>query len=98
MCLMVYGSTMKIKDLTASSFSNIYPTTENKGIHYRLEHWMCDLDIDIDTTCTAKLFINLAVNGRFSYIFRRKKKIFVNFFFKFKIWDEDILFWPKTEN
>ena len=29
---MVYGSTMKIKDLTVSSFSNIYPTTENKGI------------------------------------------------------------------
>jgi 7,8-dihydro-6-hydroxymethylpterin-pyrophosphokinase len=29
---MVYGSILKTKDLTASSFSNLYPTTENKGI------------------------------------------------------------------
>jgi hypothetical protein len=32
--------------------------------------------------CAAKLPIDVAIGKRFSYIFRREKKIFINFFFQ----------------
>ena len=39
----------------------------------------------------ANLSINQAVDEFLNYIFRRENKIFINFFFKFKIWEKGIL-------
>jgi hypothetical protein len=38
--------------------------------------------------CTAKLSINRTIDGLSTYISCGENKVFVNFLFKFKIWDE----------